>query len=171
MNPSIERRRMMDKDLKRAVQLRERLVKLALDWQAHLGVAPSVTSAISELDAAILLSGGVSCLDKGRSAVTKGVDFVFKKTRYQVKANRPSGREGSKPTKVSKPREINWDALVWICYTETYEPLEAYAIEAAVYAEKLHNEKYLRPDAIMALKKCEMDLAPLRKLLSCTGNA
>ena len=35
--------------------LRNKLVNIALDWQENFGVAPSITSAISEYDAAMLI--------------------------------------------------------------------------------------------------------------------
>ena len=35
--------------------LREELIKIALQWQERFGVAPSITSAISEYDAAMLV--------------------------------------------------------------------------------------------------------------------
>ena len=35
--------------------LRNKLVDIALDWQENFGVAPSITSAISEYDAAMLI--------------------------------------------------------------------------------------------------------------------
>ena len=39
--------------------LRDKLVDIALQWQAIFGVAPSITSSISEYDAAMLV-----CLKK-----------------------------------------------------------------------------------------------------------
>ena len=39
---------------------------------------------------------------KDKTAVSKGADFVYKNTRYQVKANRPSGKKGSRVTMVPK---------------------------------------------------------------------
>ena len=40
------------------VKLRDILVDVALQWQAFFGIAPSITSSISEYDAAMLV--GVS---------------------------------------------------------------------------------------------------------------
>jgi hypothetical protein len=76
-----------------SAELRSRLVEIALEWQGRFGVAPHITSAISEVDAALLI--GMSEQDycencKHRTAVTKGCDFTFKNCRYQVRANRPS---------------------------------------------------------------------------------
>ena len=61
--------------------LRERLVGMALEWEEHFGVAPSITTAISELDAARLV--GVKeeayCTEgKLRTAVSKDFDFSGK---------------------------------------------------------------------------------------------
>src|ERR1035441_5418500 len=81
-------------DLESAAQLRGRLVEIALRWQKRSGVAPAVTSALSELDAALLvgMSEDEYCSDcASRTAVTRGYDFTHRQHRYQVKTNRPSG--------------------------------------------------------------------------------
>ena len=85
--------------------LRDELAKLALQWQERFGVAPSITSAISEYDAAKLVGMSedeYSEYMKDKTAVSKGADFVFQNIRYQVKANRPSGKKGSFVTMVPK---------------------------------------------------------------------
>ena len=90
--------------MSKAKQLRRQLVKAALKWESYFGVGPSITSAISEIDAARLVGmkendyceGG-----KSRTAITKDIDFVFKRSRYQVIANRPSGKKWSKVKLVS----------------------------------------------------------------------
>src|SRR2546423_4944138 len=99
--------------------LRDRLVAVTLEWESVFGVAPSITSAVSEYDAACLVghtdeSYGKVCA--GRTAVTRGCDFTFNRLRYQVKANRPSGKPGSPVTKVSEAKNYNWDRLIWILY-------------------------------------------------------
>ena len=111
----------------KAMQLRKRLVKLTLDWEKYFGVAPRVTSAISELDAARLVGMGdrAYCEDgRCRTAVTKGVDFVFKGLKYQVTANRPSGKKGSRVilvgNKTEKKGPFGWDRLIWILYDRHY---------------------------------------------------
>ena len=42
-------------EIESGAEIRFRLVELALQWQKLFGIAPSVTSAISELDAAMLV--------------------------------------------------------------------------------------------------------------------
>ena len=37
------------------IKLRDKLADIALHWQASFGVAPSITSSISEYDAAMLV--------------------------------------------------------------------------------------------------------------------
>lgn len=77
-------------------QLRNKLVEIALQWQERYGVAPSITSTISEYDAAMLVGmseNDYSAYMKDKTAVNKGSDFVFNNTRSQVKANRPSGKK------------------------------------------------------------------------------
>lgn len=75
--------------------LRNKLIDIALQWQESFGVAPSITSALSEYDAAMLVGmseNEYSEYMKDKTAVSKGADFVFNNIRYQVKANRPSGK-------------------------------------------------------------------------------
>ena len=53
--------------------MRDKLVKLALNWQNKFGVAPSITSAISEYDAAMLVGMTVNQYSKSminRTAVS-----------------------------------------------------------------------------------------------------
>lgn len=76
--------------------LRERLVRIALDWQVKYGVAPSITLTLSEYDAARLIGCSddeYSMQGQDRTAVSKGYDFEFQGKHYQVKANRPSGSQ------------------------------------------------------------------------------
>ena len=37
------------------MNLRQQLISIALEWQKRFGVAPAITSALSEYDAAILV--------------------------------------------------------------------------------------------------------------------
>ena len=59
--------------------LRNNLVDVALQWQEKYGVAPSITSAVSEYDAAMLVGmkeNEYSEYMKDKTAVSKGADFV-----------------------------------------------------------------------------------------------
>jgi hypothetical protein len=99
--------------------LRDRLVAVSLEWQRRYGVAPSITTSISELDAARLVGmpdEDYSRFMQDKTAVAKGLDFEWSGCRYQVKANRPSGKPGSKVTLVPKPKNYDWDRLIWILY-------------------------------------------------------
>ncbi len=120
--------------------LRSRLVDAALSWQRAFGVAPAITSALSEFDAAMLVGCVVDnyCTDGAlRTAVTKGHDFISAGVRYQVKANRPSGKRGSKVTLVAKPTNYDWDRLVWLLYNERYDVVEAWEWNVADYETTL----------------------------------
>lgn len=80
----------------RKIKLRDKLVDIALQWQASFGIAPSITSSISEYDAAMLVGMSekeYSDYMRDKTAVAKGTDFVYRNIRYQVKANRPSGKK------------------------------------------------------------------------------
>lgn len=89
--------------------IRSRLVALALEWERTFGVALQITSAISEYDAARLVGhsdGSYAKACVGRTAVTRGTDFLCKGIRYQINANRPSGKRGSAVTKVGKGKQL-----------------------------------------------------------------
>lgn len=94
----------------RSGKLRDRLVSVALDWQARFGVAPSITSALSEYDAAMLVGWPeeqYSRYMQDRTAVSRGSDFTYAKVRYQVKGTRPSGKPGSRITMVPRRPTMN----------------------------------------------------------------
>jgi hypothetical protein len=85
------------------MHIRQQLVSVALEWQKRFGVAPAITSALSGYDAAILVGcpeEDYSRFMQNRTAVSKGADFVYNGKRYQVKANRPSGKPGCLPEKL-----------------------------------------------------------------------
>lgn len=119
-----------------ALDLREALVAVSLEWERRYGVAPAITSALSEYDAARLvghndLSFAADCV--GRTAVTRGSDFLHDCRRYQIKACRPSGKPGSKVTKVPKASNYDWDRLIWVLYDRHYRVLEAWQWEVDDY--------------------------------------
>ena len=124
--------------------LRDKLVEIALQWQSKYGVAPQITSVISEFDAAMLV--GMSESDysdymQDKTAVSKGADFVFNHQRYQVKANRPSGKPGSKVTMVPKATNYLWDKLIWILYDQHYVMLEAWEWDVEDYKLEFDDKK------------------------------
>jgi hypothetical protein len=124
------------------------LVQAVLDWEDKFGIAPSITSAISELDAALLV--GCTPEEYGRSmrgvsAVRKGYDFKFNGIRYQVKANRPSGKPGSFVTLVGKARNYDWDVLIWILYNRYYEIQEAWSWKMENYKKEFDIISRLSP--------------------------
>ncbi len=133
----------------RAGELRSRLVEIALQWQARFGVAPQITSAISELDAALLLVGMseeeycVGCAP--RTAVTQGCDFTFRGCRYQVKANRPSGKPGSPVRLVVKVKNYDWDKLIWMLYDREYKLQEAWEWNVDDYRKAFESRSRLGP--------------------------
>ena len=91
------------------MNLREELVDIALRWQNCFGVAPSITSAVSEYDAAMLVGmteSEYSQYMQDKTAVSKGADFVFRGISYQVKANRPSGKKRKSSNIGSKGHEL-----------------------------------------------------------------
>ena len=69
------------------VKLRDILVDVALQWQASFGIAPSITSSISEYDAAMLVGMSekeYSDYMRDKTAVAKGTDFVYRNIRYPL---------------------------------------------------------------------------------------
>lgn len=129
--------------------LRNKLVDIALQWQESFGVAPSITSAISEYDAALLVGmteSEYSEYMKDKTAVNKGSDFVFNNQRYQVKANRPSGKPGSKVTIVAKAANYLWDKLIWILYDKQYIMQEAWEWDVDKYKLEFDRKSRISPN-------------------------
>lgn len=136
--------------------LRDSLVKTSLEWQQRFGVAPQITSAVSEYDAARL----VGCSEDEyslqmaiRTAVGRGYDFIYEEKRYQVKANRPSGKPGSFVTLVAKATNYEWDFLVWVLYDKNYVMQEAWLWQVDAYEKQFDQQKRLAP-ADMRKGKC-----------------
>jgi hypothetical protein len=114
--------------------------------QHCLGNAPSITSAISEFDAAMLVGFSFTDYSKhmqGMTSVQKGYDFIFEDNRYQVKANRPSGKKGSFVTLVPKAKNYEWDYLIWIHYNPMYEIQEVWLWERDAYIKAFDSIKRL----------------------------
>ena len=130
------------------IKLRDKLADIALQWQASFGVAPSITSSISEYDAAMLIGMSekeYSDYMRDKTAVAKGTDFVYRNIRYQVKANRPSGKKGSKVTMVPKASNYEWDRLIWILYDKDYVMQEAWEWYMKDYKMAFENKKDYLP--------------------------
>lgn len=128
--------------------IRDRLVSLALEWEQAFSNAPHITSALSEYDAALLIGMSESqyCdAMKGSTAVQRGFDFKYQGLRYQVKATRPSGKPGSKITKVPSARNYDWDVLIWICYDCKYEIEEAWVWQVGDYETTFREVKRISP--------------------------
>ena len=131
------------------MKLRDKLVEVALEWQDSFGVAPQITSAISEYDAAMLVGMSeeeYSDYMQDKTAVAKGLHFAFKNIRFQVKANRPSGKPGSPVTKVPKATNYNWDKLIWILYDKNYVMQEAWEWDVEAYIKAFDSIDRLSPD-------------------------
>ena len=135
-------------DLAAAHSLRSRLVSVVLEWERSFGVAPTITSALSEYDAARLVGHSDATFNEdctGRTAVTKGCDFRLNGVRYQVKANRPSGKPGSFVTLVAQARNYDWDRLIWILYDKAYVIQEAWEWECEQYKAAFGSKTRLSP--------------------------
>jgi hypothetical protein len=129
-------------------QLRNQLVEVSLAWERNFGVAPSITSAISELDAAEIIgfpAEQYSASMQGATAVQKGFDFIFNGSRYQVKACRPSGKRGSFVTRVPKASNYHWDFLIWLLYNPLYEVQEAWLWDVSAYSKAFDSLPRLSP--------------------------
>ena len=70
---------------------------------------------------------------------------MFKENRYQVKANRPSGKPGSFVTWVPKAHNFEWDFLIWILYNKEYEIQEAWLWDVVAYRQAFEPIKRLSP--------------------------
>ena len=137
-------------------ELRQKLVDIAIVWERTFGNAPSVTSALSEFDAAKLVGCSIEEYAdsmQGMTTVQKGYDFKYKGLRYQVKGNRPSGKRGSFVTLVPKAKNYDWDFLVWILYNPQYEIQEAWLWEVSAYKAAFDSIKRLSPSHYRQGKK------------------
>lgn len=65
--------------------------------------------------------------------------------RYQVKANRPSGKPGSFVTLVGKASNYEWDRLIWILYDRYFVVQEAWEWEVDKYRLEFHDRNRLAP--------------------------
>ena len=128
--------------------IRERLVSVALEWEGRFGVAPAITSALSEYDAACLVghsddSFATDC--SGSTAVTRGADFTYNGVRYQVKACRPSGKKGSDVWRVPACRNYEWHRLIWLLYDRYYVLQEAWEWCRAEYIAAFKGKTCISP--------------------------
>lgn len=129
--------------------LRDKLVSVALEWQETYGIAPQITTPLSEYDAAMMIGfpeNEYSVFMQDKTAVGKGSDFIFKGIRYQVKGNRPSGKPGSKITMVPKATNYEWDVLIWVMYDKNYVIQEAWQWDIMQYKKAFHHKKRLSPN-------------------------
>ena len=137
-------------------ELRSRLVAIALEWERSFVNAPSITTAVSEFDAAMLLGlseSEYSMAMQGAMSVQKGFDFKHNGIRYQVKGTRPSGKPGSFITKVPGVTNYDWDQLVWISYNPKFELQEAWLWEVESYRTAFQEVKRLSP-SLLRKGKC-----------------
>jgi len=128
--------------------LRNQMVAIALEWQRRYSVAPSITATISEYDAARLVGVPEERMADAigdASAVRRGFDFSWDGVRYQVKANRPSGRKGSPVTKCAKASNYDFDVLLWLLYDPAYALQEAWRWDVADYERVCGPLVHVRP--------------------------
>ncbi len=130
------------------MDLRSELVEIALKWQKRYGVSPAITSAVSEYDAALMVGmkeDEYSIYMQDKTAVSRGHDFIFNNTKYQIKAHRPSGKPGSKITNAGKARNYEWDILIWIRYDVNFKIEEAWSWDRQSYIQAFDDKKRISP--------------------------
>jgi hypothetical protein len=71
--------------------------------------------------------------------------FIHDQLRYRVKANRPSGKPGSKVMLVSRARNYEWDHLIWILCDSAFRNVEAWSWEVDDYRRRFESVKRLGP--------------------------
>ena len=128
--------------------LRKRLVDVALEWERAFVNAPSITTAISEYDAAMLIGLSESEYSQamhGSTAVQRGFDFKHLGVRYQVKGTRPSGKPGSNITKVPSALNFDWDQLIWVSYNPGFQIQEAWQWDVEAYRKEFSEIKRISP--------------------------
>ena len=130
------------------MHIRNELIEIALKWQKRYGVAPAITSAISEFDAAMIVGmkeAEYSSFMQDMTAVNKGHDFIHNNIRYQVKAHRPSGKPGSKITNAGKANNYEWDVLIWIRYDVNFNIEEVWSWDREKYIASFDKKKRISP--------------------------
>jgi hypothetical protein len=130
------------------MNLREQLVDVALKWQEKYGIAPSITSAVSEYDAAMavgMTEKEYSNFMQDITAVNKGHDFIYNGIKYQIKAHRPSGKPGCKITNAGKATNYEWDVLIWLRYDVNFNIEEAWEWKRENYISAFHEKKRVSP--------------------------
>lgn len=135
--------------------LREELVKITLEWERKFGVAPNITGTVSEYDAAMLVGmteEEYSDYMQGMTAVNKGFDFLFNGLRYQIKACRPSGKPGSKVTRLPTINNYDFDKFIWILYNKEYEIQEAWEWDINDIKANFVLKQIIKPKEIRAGK-------------------
>lgn len=143
--------------------LRDNLVCIGLEWERRYGVAPAITCAISEYDAARLVGHTPESYSLERvhqTAVTRGTDFLYGGLRYQVKACRPSGKPGSKITWVPKATNYDWDRLIWLLYNKEFEIVEAWEWTVEQYRAAFHDVARINPAMMRAGHRLDAMVGP-----------
>ena len=82
-----------------------------------------------------------SCYMQDKTAVGKGLDFVYRGVRYQIKGCRPSGKRGSGVWNVPKVKNYEWDLLIYIGYDRNYATQEAWQWDVERYKKAFHDKK------------------------------
>lgn len=135
--------------------LREKLVEITLEWEKQFGVAPNITGTVSEYDAAMLVGMSekeYSNYMQGMTAVHEGFDFLFNGIRYQIKACRPSGKPGSKVTRLPTVSNYDFDKFIWILYNKEYEIQEAWEWDINDFKANFVLKQIIKPKEIRAGK-------------------
>ena len=91
--------------------MRAELVRVALEWENCLGVAPKITDAIAEFDVAHLV--GIAeeqyCRDGQQpTAVSRDFNVIHNGLCCEVTRSRPSGKKGSEVCLVGDERKKDW---------------------------------------------------------------
>lgn len=137
-------------------ELRQNPINVSLQWQRQYGVAPVITSALSEYDAAKLIEMSdeeYAEYMSDKTAVSKGHDFIHKGIRYQIKAHRPSGKPGSFITNAGKAKNNEWDILIWLRYNSEYEIQEAWSWPREEYIATFDTAQRISPTDMQRGKK------------------
>ncbi len=127
------------------VNLRKSLVKNAINFEKKFHIIPSISSAISELDAMAIvgMSGDeiVKYAPKQKSR-QKDFDFEYNGKKYQVKVDRQSITELSSVEKGLNRHNSQvsiggkWDSIMWLQYNSDYRLLLAYEFAEKNLAKK-----------------------------------
>lgn len=151
------------------------LINISLKWEKEYGIVPKILPEILKYDAVIYIDYDLDAYAKQiktRKTNPSGYDILFKGKKYLVKGGRRIGENISTISPMDKPKNKNWDYLIWILYDQEFKVLEVWQWENKVFYKKFQNKTRITADKMRTGKylyinddmKQEFEFMVLKKL-------